>query len=367
MKKVLILFLLVVGTKAANAQIKEREDGQKIFIRKSAKELRLAQDDARTEMAKKIAAVVQPVIDQLGKLMEADPDTYKAYQKDIAAIGDAKTIEEKRSGIANVSKKYYPFVRKIWEQANIDEQDYQTKIKGMFPDNIKDRIKFSEFLRFEYELAQPVQPYRPGSGLQTFNPTQPTNKPDDPNPFLCFDEVPVSRAVFDVSKSGIGNNAHNYGPFNYIDRTASINTSTDSQGPWGCWSDAGITVDSISIPGRVPLDSRHLQTIKNYKWSGNAYAVSVLGTSLAAYYETPFYGSAFKDWQTEIFICSPITFVLYSSKDVTKTYSNVISKPSGNFLLFGFGAANYSSASGLAFAGAQSKVAGSKWTLCEIP
>lgn len=368
MKRIVFIILCMYAWNPGNAQIKERAGEDGIFIRKSLKELTLPQDDAKTEIAKKIAEVVQPAIEKIGKLMEADADTYKAYQEDIKAVDGAKTMEEKKSRIESISKKYYPFIKKIWEQANIDERYYQAKIKEVFPDNVKDRIRFSEFLRFEYELSVPVQPYTPGgSGLQTSNPSTPVTKPDDPNPFLCVDELPKSRPVFDVGKSGIGNNSHNYGPFSYTDRTWSINTSTDSKGPWGRWSDEGITVDTMSIPGRFPLDSRRLQIVKSYKWSGNAYAVSVLGTSLGFYYETPFNAPTLGDWQTEVGICSPITFVLYSERNTTKTYSVIKPKPSGSFLTFGFGAANFSSASGLAFAGAQSKVAGGKWTICEVP
>lgn len=369
MKNLIILFLFIVGTMAAKAQIKPRVEDESVFIRKNRKEVRLPQGDAKTELAKKIAEIVKPVIDKLGKLMDTDPATYKAYQQDIKAIADAKTMEEKRSGIANVSKKYYPFIKKIWDEANIDEGYYQTKIKGLFPDNVKDKIKFSEFLRFQYELAKPVQGYTPGGGVsQTPNTPPIITKPDDPNPFRCFDEIPSSGVLFDESKSGIGFTDHWYGEFNETDRTNAIHTSTVGDGPWGSYSSAGITLDTVSIPGRFPQDSRRLQATKSYKWIGSAYAISVLGTSLGFYYETPFYGESFADWQTEVGVCSPITFVLYSERNLTKTYSVIKQKPVGNFLAFGFGAANYSAASGLlTFGGAQSTVAGTKWTLCEIP
>lgn len=369
MKKLIILFLFIVGTITAKAQIKPRVKDESAFILKSIKELRLPQDDTKTEIAKKIAEIVKPVIDKLGKLMDADPATYKAYQQDIKAIADAKTNEEKRSGIANVSKKYYPFIKKVWEEANIDERDYQAKIRAVFPDNVKDKIKFSEFLRFQYELAKPVQGYTPGGGgLQTSNTPPIVTKPDDPNPFRCIDEIPSSGVLFDESKSGIGFTNHWYGEFTDTDPTKAIHTFTTADGPWGRYSDAGITLDTVSIPGRFPSDSRRLQVTKSYKWNGSAYAISVLGTSLGFYYETPFFGASFSEWQTEVGICSPITFVLYSERNLTKTYSVIKQKPTGNFLAFGFGAGNYSSGSGLlAFAGAQSNVAGTKWTLCEIP
>ncbi len=69
--------------------------GQVLFTNTSLKQLQVTGND-KEEIAQKIAEIVKPVIEQLGKLMESDPDNYKAYQNGIRAIAAAKTMEEKK-------------------------------------------------------------------------------------------------------------------------------------------------------------------------------------------------------------------------------------------------------------------------------
>jgi len=344
--------------------------GQVLFTNTSLKQLQVTGND-KEEIAQKIAEIVKPVIEQLGKLMESDPDNYKAYQNGIRAIAAAKTMEEKKERTAYVSNRYYSFVKKMWEAAKIDEPYYQSKIKEVFPGNIKDRIKFSEFLRFEYELSKPVEPYTPPSGGSGGSGNTGDNtKPEPPNPFLCFDALPSSFSSFNTSRSGVGSGWHKFIRYNPLPgRTHNvIETKTDTQSPYGSCLEAGIALDSFSIPGKFPLDSRHLQVSTGYGWDGSAYVTSILGCSIAYYYKTSTFSGAVADWDTEICICAPATFVLWSMKSENVSFvSKEFEKMQGKAIAFGFGTANLTGASGIAFAGAHTLLEADKWNICEIP
>lgn len=366
MKRIFILSLFIVGAIVAKAQIRSRIDDQKVFIR-PIKELSVTSTSRQDEVLKQITSLMQPVVDKLKERMETDPGTYKAYQEDIKSVSRLRTMEEKQAKVAMISKTYYPFVKKIWTEAKIDEPYYQQKIREVFSDDPKMKIEFGEFLTFQYEKAKPVAPYTP-----TTQPSSPAtspivSKPDDPNPFICVDDNPTAKSFFETQKGGVGVSDHIY----YASGTGSFaNTivcSANTLGPWGSYSEAGITVDNFTIPGRFPLDSRSLKVTKDYHWKASAYTVSILGCAITYYYETPVFASALKDWQTEICICAPATFVLVSNKNVDKQFSSQALKQSGNINAFGLGSAIIAGSSGLAYAGGDVRVQSKKWQICETP
>lgn len=364
MKKLFILLLFIVGTMVANAQIRGRNQDQSVFI-KPIKELNVASTSKHDELLKQLTSVMQPVVDKLKERMEANPETYKAYQEDVKSVSSLRTMEEKQAKVAQLAKTYYSFIKKIWTEAKIDEPGYQQKIRDVFPDDVKKKIKFGEFLTFQYEKAKPVAPYTP-----TTQPSSPATspivtKPDDPNPFICVDDNPTAKSFFETQKGGVGGSDHIY----YASGTGSFaNTivcSANTLGPWGSYSEAGITVDNFTIPGRFPLDSRSLKVTKDYHWKASAYTVSILGCAITYYYETPVFASALKDWQTEICICAPATFMLFSNKNVDKQFSSQALKQSGNISAFGLGSAIIAGSSGLAYAGGDVRVQSKKWQICE--
>jgi hypothetical protein len=365
MKKLFILLLFIASTIIANGQIRGRNQDQSIFI-KPVKDLSVSSTSKHDEVLKQITALMQPVVDKLSKLMEANPETYKAYQEAINSVSKLKTTSEKEDKIAMISKTYYSFVKKIWTAAEIDEVSYQEKIRDVFPDEVKKKIKFGEFLTFEYEVNKPVAPYTP---IQPENPTTPPviSKPDDPNPFICVNDNTTARAIFDAQKAGVGVSSNMY----YASSTGSFANTivclANTLGPWGSHTQAGITVDNFNIPGRYPFDSRSLKVTKDYHWKASAYTVSILGCAITYYYQTPFFASALKDWQTEICICAPATFVLVSNKNVDKQFSSQSLKQSGNINAFGLGSAIIACSSGLAYAGGDVRVQSKKWEICEVP
>ncbi len=341
-----------------------------IFMNKSLEEMRVAAKTEQEVLVKKISEIVAPVTEDLRKLMEASPDMYKGYQVAIKAIADAKTTDEKKSKTEYVVKAYYPFIKKIWQEAKVDEPGYQEKIKALFPSDVRELIKFDEFLRFQLVVQKPVQPYSPGGGSQPSTPTPPVSKPDDPNPFLCVSDIPTSFFLFDSYRSGIGTGLHHSdrNRTNIGSPYCGISTKTDTQGPWGSRSEVGITLDSFPVPGRFPLDSRRLQSTLVYDWGGSAYTTSVLGTSVASYYETPFFADQLVNWRSSRTICAPVTFVMFSSLNEDASFSSSLSvKQAGKAVVFGYGSANLSSASGIAFAGATSYAETLNWQVCEMP
>lgn len=366
MKRIFILSLFIVGTMVAKAQIRSRIEDSKIFIQ-PIKELNVASTSKHDEVLKQLTSVMQPVIDKLKERMEANPEMYKAYQEDIKSVSSLKTMDEKQAKVAQIAKTHYSFVKKIWTEAKIDEPLYQQKIRDVFPDDVRKKIQFGEFLTFQYEKAKPVAPYTPGGS--TSNPTNPPiiSKPVDPNPTICVDENATATPLFDPLKSGIGSCNHYFYGSNNGAYTNTIKTVADAQGPWGGYSDAAITIDRFSIPGTFPFDSRGLKVSKDYHWKGSAYTISVLGCSMAYYYETPFFASALKDWQTEICICAPATFMLFSNKKVDKQFVSQGPKSTGNVVSFGLGSGINTGASGIAFAGGESSVQSKKWQICETP
>ncbi|KRT14425.1 hypothetical protein ASU31_19215 [Pedobacter ginsenosidimutans] len=366
MKKIFILSLFIVGATVANAQIRDRNENQNIFIRPT-KELSITSTSKHDELLKQLTSIMQPVVDKLKERMEANPETYKAYQENVKSVSSLKTMEEKQAKVAQIAKAYYSFIKKIWTEAKIDEPSYQQKIREVFPDDVKRSIQFGEFLTFQYEKAKPVAPYTPGGS--TPNPTNPPviSKPVDPNPIICVDENTTATPLFDPLKSGVGSCNHYFYGSNNSAYPNTIKTVADAQGPWGSYSDAAITIDRFSIPGTFPFDSRGLKASKDYHWKASAYTISVLGCAITYYYETPFFASALKDWQTEICICAPATFMLFSNKNVDKQFVNQGHKGTGNLMGFGLGSGVIAGASGLAFAGGESSVQSKKWELCETP
>ncbi|WP_300602339.1 hypothetical protein [Niabella sp.] len=341
-----------------------------IFFNPSLEAMQVSAKADQEALVKKISEIVAPVTENLRILMEAEPDMYKGYQAAIKAVADAKTTDEKRSKAAYLSKAYYPFIKKIWTEAKVNELSYQEKIKTLFPSDQRGLIKFEEFLRFQLAVQTPVQPYSPGGDNQPSDPAPPVSKPDDPNPFLCVSDIPTSFFLFDNYKSGIGTGSHHSdrNTTNLGNPHSGIDTKTDTQGPWGSRSEIGITIDSFRIPGRFPLDSRRLQSTLVYDWGGSAYTTSVLGTSVASYYETPFFADQLQNWRSSRTICSPVTFVMFSylSEDASFT-APLSTKQAGKVMVFGYGTANLSSASGIAFAGATSYAETLNWRVCEMP
>lgn len=343
---------------------------QNIFSNKSLDAMRIAAKSDQEALVKKISDIVSPVVEDLRKLMEADPDMYKGYQVAIKAIADAKTSDEKKSKTDYVLKTYYPFIRKIWAEAKVDEPYYQSKIREVFPASVRELIRFDEFLRFQLIVQKPVQGYSPGGSSQPPTSTPPVSKPDDPNPFLCVSDIPTSFFLFDGYRSGIGTGSHRSDRnFTSIGNPyCGLDTKTDTQGPWGSRSEVGIVLDSFRIPGRFPLDSRRLQSTLIYDWGGSAYTTSILGTSVASYYETPVFEDQLENWRSSRTICSPVTFVMFSMYNEDASFTSPLSiKQPGKVLVFGYGSANLSSASGIAFAGAASYAETMNWRICEMP
>jgi hypothetical protein len=368
MKTIFVFLFVLLIADSSEAQISRKSNSNDLLIGKTERDFKVIATSEADVITKKITDVMRPVTDILEKIFNKNPETYKQYQEEINSVSRLKTMDEKRSKVDQISKKYYAFVRKVWTEAGIDEASYQKKIKDIFPDNVKGLIRFGEFLTFQYEKLIPVQPYHPSSGTPLTNNTGTfsTDKPNAPGSLLCVDDNPTAGAVFDSQKSGAGVSDHIYYASNTGNLPCTIMCNASSLPPWGSYSESGITLDKFTIPGRFPFDSLKLKVTKNYHWKASAFTASILGCGIAYYYETPYFASALKNWQTEICICAPATFVLWSSKDTDKSYSSVSNKMQGNITAFGLGTAIIAGTTGLAYAGGDAQIQSKKWEICEL-
>ncbi|MBL0153878.1 MAG: hypothetical protein IPP93_10440 [Chitinophagaceae bacterium] len=158
-----ILFLFALLAIAVNTQ------GQKDPKRNitQVKELPLLKAHITKEIEGQIIEIVKPVKEKIETLYKEDnTGTYTAYATDMQKLGEIKDVKERMAYAKNIQKKYYSFVKKTWDQAKIDEGYYQQKLKNLFPGNVKETIRFGEFLNFTMgsSFQKPIPPPPPPPG-----------------------------------------------------------------------------------------------------------------------------------------------------------------------------------------------------------
>ncbi len=292
------------------------------------------------EMEEKVVAVVQPVKEKIEQLFKEDPSgNYAAYADEVRKLDQLKNIEEKKLQIQKIQKKYYPFIKMIWDQAKIDEKDYQQKLRDIFPPEMKETIRFTEFLNFSV------------SGSQKPAPPPPPPPPSPAN--ICIDGATNFFSIQRVVQSAIGKaNVHIVPNRIQTNCVSEIAGHTQAQ---------GFILSDIKIPGTFPSDNKKLRITKSYTWSGYATAITILGASFATM------ATSTDNFSNDVFIrCwAPVIFASSVSKNEVRTVQTLINK---QFLLnIRFGLHTYCDtyAGAFALSISSSNCESLMWSVCE--
>ncbi|MDZ4795300.1 MAG: hypothetical protein SGI83_13550 [Bacteroidota bacterium] len=302
------------------------------------------------ELEARIIETVKPVLEQIEKLLSEDGSgNYALYKDEVRKVNEAKSADEKMLLLQKIQKNFYPFIKSIWDQAKIDDNQYQQKIKGLFPDHLKETIRFKEFLNFTISSSsqKPIPP----------PPPKPSN--------TCVDANTLFKGLFGIDGGAIGSVQVQVAPA----RPPSPAEIVVGAGAAiiGFYRGQGWIRNTITIPGTFPSDSRSLRSKKTFDWRGTASAASIAGCS----WSTVAYSSAPNDTDFrssgEIYTAvAPVIFLCIFTKKASKTEEAVFSKTDLTGLQFGLTC--YGSATSsifLSHAHAHSAAAIIKWEVCE--
>lgn len=304
------------------------------------------------ELEARIIEVVQPVKEQIEKLLMADGSgNYALYKDELRKLNEAKTAADKELVLQKIEKKFYPFIKSIWDQAKIDDKAYQQKLKNLFPDNLKETIRFTEFLNFTMSSASQ-------------KPIPPPPAPPTPSN-TCVDANTLFRGTFGVDGGAIGSVQVQVAPA----RPPSPSEIVVSAGTGivGIYRGQGWIRNTIAIPGTFVSDSRSLRSKKTFTWRGTASAASLAGCcwSTVAYSTAANDNDFMASGETHTAV-APLIYFCIVNKSTSKTEEAVFSKTDLTGVQFGltcFGSA--SSSIFFSYSHASSGGAITKWEVCE--
>lgn len=244
------------------------------------------------EMINKVNNIVKPLREQADVLIQADATgTFKAYQRDVAALNKMKSGAEKTRASAQTMEKYASFFKDIWARMKVDEKAYQAQIRSAFPVEIGERIIFQPYLNFSYSSSTTTGSAPPPAPAPT-----PENK--------CIDVCSIAAGEITGDAGLIAGGAGSYGNC-YL--TASS---------WGAVAGGnnlyGSLKNNISIPGTLPDDSRKLRVTKSFDLKQEAVAFAVLGFGFAETRVMTYSGNEY------LMAMAPVLFA--SSKISQKSY-----------------------------------------------
>jgi len=213
------------------------------------------------EMINEVNNIVKPLKEQAVKLLQADATgTFKAYQRDVAALNKMKYGSEKSKVSVQIMEKYASFYKDIWANIIVDEKAYQVKIRSAFPVAIAERIIFQPYLNFSCSSS---------TNTNVAPPPVPAATPEN----KCIDVCSIVAGEITGNAALIAGGAGNYGNC-YL----TVNS-------WGVVAGVndlnGSLKNNISIPGTLPDDSRKLRVTKSFDLKQEAVAFAVLGFGLA--------------------------------------------------------------------------------------
>lgn len=296
------------------------------------------------EMEDKVATIVQPVKETLEKLFKEDQSgNYAAYAEEVRKLDQVKSWEEKKKGVQNMQKKYYPFIKKIWDQAKIDEKAYQQKLRDVFPPEMKETIRFTEFLNFTVS----------GTSQKPTPPPPPPPPPPSAPANICMDAATKFFSQQKVTQSAIGK-------ANVFVIPSRISTDCVSEYA-GHTQATGWTLSDIKIPGTFPSDNKKLRITKTYTWNAYATAITILGSSFATICTST------DNFSNDVFIrtWAPVVFGSTVSRNEVRTVQTVISKQSLLNTRFGITAYCDTFAGAFALSVSSSNCDNLVWSICE--
>jgi hypothetical protein len=303
-----------------------------------------------------IIEIVKPVKDRIEKLYNEDATgNYASYSSDIERLGKITDSKEKNSMAQKMQKKYYPFVKKIWDQAKIDEDMYKQKLINLFPANVKETIRFGEFLNFTMgsSYQKPPPP-----------PAPPAPAPEAPKN-ICVNANSLFRGTFGVDGGAIGGTRVQVAPANPPSPAEIVAGSTAAV--LGFYRCEGWLHNTVSMPGTFPLDNKLLRSTKRFDWRGSGVAFTLLGCAWATVAYTTDANTTDFNVSGEIYsVVAPVTFIQVIDQTTSKTEESVIPKTDLKSVQFGITCfASASSSIFLSFGNATSSCAMWKWDICE--
>jgi hypothetical protein len=319
------------------------------------KELPKTNTHITKEIEAQINEIVRPVKDRIEKLYNEDATgNYASYSSEIEKLSKITDGKEKRSMALKIQKKYYPFVKNIWDQAKIDEEMYKQKLISIFPANVKETIRFGEFLNFtmgsSYQKPPPPPPAPPA-------PEAPKN--------ICVNANSLFRGTFGVEGGAIGGTRVQVAPAN-PPSPAEIVAGADAA-VLGFYKCEGWLHNTVTMPGTFPLDNKLLRSTKKFDWRGSGVAFTILGCAWATVAYTTDANTTDFNVSGEIYsVVAPVTFIQVIDQTASKTEESVI--PKTDLKSVQFGITCYASASSsifLSFGNATSSCAMWKWDICE--
>lgn len=250
------------------------------------------------EQLTELNEIVNPVKETIDKLLAEDQTgTYEQYKKEADLLRKVKNTEEKAGLTQKILAGYQGFFDKIWEKANVDEKDYQIKIRSIFSPAIAELIHFDPYLGFTI-----ITSTNPGS-----SPPPPA---PDPRADICINDV-CAKASGEVKGNSylISGGGGSYG---------NCFVKANAWGAVASFSEISSALkNNITIPGAMPLDNRRLAVTFDYDVKLQATAFAVLGASMASASVSEYASTDY------MMVFSPILFA--NSKQLQKTvHSNYI-------------------------------------------
>jgi hypothetical protein len=280
--KQLILFLLCVASYVLQVSAQEKTNPTQIT----------------KEQINKINEIVKPVKEMVDQLLAKDQTgTYEKYRKEVDLLRKEKNTEVKAGLTQKILAGYQGFFDKIWEKANVDEKDYQIKIRSIFSPVVAELIHFDSYLGFNI-----ITSTSPGS-----SPPPPA---PDPRADICINDV-CTKASGEVKGNSylISGGGGSYG---------NCFVKANAWGAVASFSEISSALkNNIAIPGAMPLDNRRLAVTFDYDVKLQATAFAVLGASMATASVSEYSSNDY------MMVFSPIIFA--NSKQLQKTaHSNYI-------------------------------------------
>jgi hypothetical protein len=316
------------------------------------KELPKTNQHITKELEAQITEIVRPVKEQLEKILNEDASgTYAMYKDDIRKISELKNSQDKRLQLEKFQKKYYPFIKKIWDQLKIDEGQYRQKLINIFSPQVKETIRFGEFLNFTMSTTSP-------------KPAPPPPPPPSPSN-ICVDANTLFSGSFGQDGGAIGGSRVQVAPARPPSPAEIVAAATTAiVGTFRC---RGWIRNTITIPANFPSNYKVLRSKKTFDWRGNVDAVAFLGVS----WGTVAYSTSPDD--NDFTVCSeiytavaPVIFVSVLNKTASRTEEAIFTKNDTRNIQFGITCyASATSSVYLSFSNATSSCAMTKWDVCE--
>ena len=307
------------------------------------------------EIEAQITEIVRPVKDQIEKLYNEDATgNYASYSSDIEKLSKITDSKEKISMAQKIKKRYYPFIKKIWDQAKIDEEMYKQKLINIFPANVKETIRFGEFLNFTMGSSYQKPPAPPPPAP---SPEAPVN--------ICANANALFRGTFGVEGGAIGGTRVQVAPAN-PPSPAEIVAGADAL-ILGFYKSEGWLHNTVTMPGTFPIDNKLLRSTKKFDWRGSGVAFTLLGCAWSTVAYTTDANTTDFTVSGEIYsVVAPVTFIQTIDQTASKTEESVL--PKTDLKSVQFGITCYASASSsifLSWGNATSSCAMWKWDICE--